>query len=53
MPEEVRGQLAGLGSLLPPRESQGSNSGTQAQLQAPLPTEPSHKPNFFVLKMYW
>lgn len=53
MPEEVRGQLSRVGSLLPPRESQRSNPGFQARLQAPLPTESSHQPHFFVLKVYW
>lgn len=34
---ELRGQLAGISSLLPPRESQESNSGRTACGRAPLP----------------
>ena len=41
---EVRGQLEGVGSPLPPCGSQRSNSGLQAWQQVPLPTEPSSQP---------
>ena len=41
---EVRGQSSGVSSRLPPCGSQGLNSGPQAWLEAPAPTEPSHQP---------
>lgn len=40
----VRGQLRGVGSLFPSRESGGFNSGCQAGQQFPLPTEPFNLP---------
>jgi len=38
---KVRGQLAGASSLLPPRETEGSNSSCQTGHQAPLTTGPN------------
>lgn len=40
----VRGQLAGVSSLLQPDRSQGLNTAHQAWLPAPLSAEPSHEP---------
>lgn len=45
---EVRGQIFGVSSLFPPRDSQGSNSGLVASTV--LPVQPSHKPETFSLK---
>lgn len=42
---EVRGQLAGVGALLPPCEFWGLNSGHWTWWQALLPTEPSQQPS--------
>lgn len=42
---EVKGQPEGVGSLLPPRGSWGSNSGCQAWQQALLPDKPFYWPN--------
>ena len=41
---EVRGQLGAVGSLLPPREFWGSNSGHQPWRQVSLPANLSHGP---------
>ena len=38
------GTCGGVGSLLPPCESQGSDSGCQAWQRVPLPAEPSISP---------
>lgn len=44
IPVRRGGQLAGVCSLLPPRGTQGSNSGGQAWLQVPLPSDLPHSP---------
>jgi hypothetical protein len=52
---EARGQLSGVGSLLPPCGPHGLSSGCQAWQQAPLPAEPSHWPAssaFMILSKY-
>lgn len=41
---KVRGQFAGVGSLLPPCGSQVLNSGHWVSWQASSPTEPSYWP---------
>lgn len=43
---EVRGQAAGICSLVLPCGTLGLNPGSQAWWQEPLPTHPSHQPNF-------
>lgn len=43
---DVREALVGVGFLLPPRESQGSNLGCQAWQLAPLPAESTCRPHF-------
>lgn len=43
---EVRGQLVGVASLLPPFRSWKANSGPQMLQQVPSPTEPSQQPRF-------
>ena len=46
---KVRGQLAGVDSLLPLRGSQESNSGHKAERQTALPAEhPTSPPPYFV-----
>lgn len=47
---EVRGQPVGVCSVLPP-ESQGSNAGHQACQQALLPTEASHQPHMYIVRL--
>ena len=44
---EVKGQLVGVGPLLPPCGSQGSTSGGQAWQQVPVPT--SHRTAYPIL----
>lgn len=43
---KIRGQLAGVGSPLPPSGFQGVNSGGQTGQQGPLPHKPSCRPCF-------
>lgn len=47
---EVRGYPVGIGSFLPPYESQGLNSGSQAWWQMSLPMEASQHPCILKVK---
>lgn len=48
---QVKGQLAGVTSLLPSGGAQGLNSGCQPCCQTPWCTEPSWRPFWHLLKM--
>jgi hypothetical protein len=47
---EIRGQLAGVSSLLPSCGSQGPNSGDHIWQQMPLPADPSGQPKYVSFK---
>lgn len=49
---EEEKELAGISSLLPPDESQRSNSGCQAWQSLSFPTEPSRQASIWGFKMW-